>query len=303
MAFYSAASSVSPASLRRRRSNDAVRLLVSVRNAEEARVAIECGVDVVDVKEPARGALGRADDETLRQVADAVAGRAILSFAGGEAIERESSANIAEDRRPIVSGYALFKYGPAGLGDREDARDVLFGAWNSASHEASPIAVAYVDYDDANAPSPERIVDLAIEFGCAGVLFDTFGKAPRLGLTALPEKRMALCIATARAAGLIVSLAGSLGANDVVDVRRLGADLIAVRGAACASGRQSSIDARRLAEIRESIARDASLCADSDAKRREAQRSDFACSAGRADGIAKALDARCDVPPRRDEFA
>ena len=35
-----------------------MRLLVSVTDAEEARVAVEAGVDIVDVKNPAEGSLG-----------------------------------------------------------------------------------------------------------------------------------------------------------------------------------------------------------------------------------------------------
>jgi uncharacterized protein (UPF0264 family) len=245
-----------------------LRLLVSVRDAEEAIVALGGGVDVIDVKEPTRGALGRADDETLRRIVDAVGGRAVLSFAGGEAIEQAGSSNVA--------GYSLFKYGPAGLANRADSREILFEAWNSAPRGTSPIAVAYVDYEHANAPAPELIVDLAVEFGCAGVLFDTFGKASRLGLTALPEERMALCVTTVREAGLLVSVAGSLGAEDVTDARRLHSDLIAMRGAVCMHGRDSRVDARRIAEVRGAIARDASSCVDFAAKRREALRSDFA---------------------------
>ncbi|MBY0228781.1 MAG: (5-formylfuran-3-yl)methyl phosphate synthase, partial [Gemmataceae bacterium] len=34
-------------------------LIVSVRSADEARIALENGADLIDVKEPSRGALGR----------------------------------------------------------------------------------------------------------------------------------------------------------------------------------------------------------------------------------------------------
>ena len=50
------------------------RLLVSVRSAAEARTALAGGADVIDVKEPAHGSLGRASTEVIREVIDAVAG-------------------------------------------------------------------------------------------------------------------------------------------------------------------------------------------------------------------------------------
>ena len=50
------------------------KLLVSVRDAAEARLAVEAGVDLIDVKEPSAGPLGAAAAETLAEIAAAVAG-------------------------------------------------------------------------------------------------------------------------------------------------------------------------------------------------------------------------------------
>ena len=44
-------------------------LLVSVRNLAEAQAAVAGGCDRLDVKEPLRGPLGRADADTIAQVA------------------------------------------------------------------------------------------------------------------------------------------------------------------------------------------------------------------------------------------
>ncbi len=52
------------------------RLLVSVRSAAEAEIALVGGAALIDVKEPARGALGMADFQVIRDVITAVAGRA-----------------------------------------------------------------------------------------------------------------------------------------------------------------------------------------------------------------------------------
>ena len=52
-------------------------LLVSVRDATEAAAALHGGAGLIDVKEPARGPLGRADAATIAAVVQTVAGRAI----------------------------------------------------------------------------------------------------------------------------------------------------------------------------------------------------------------------------------
>lgn len=258
-------------SLKRNAFSEPLRLLVSVRDAEEARSAIAAGVDVIDVKEPSRGALGKADDDALRAISEAMQGRAVLSFAAGEAINGLDDVAVGSGiSRRGYAGYAFFKAGPAGLALRDDWRNVLTNVWRSTKGAASPIAVAYVDYEAADAPPPEEIVELAIDCGCAGMLFDTYGKAPRLGLTALAEARLRSCIACANDAGLLVSLAGSLGANDVADVRRLNADVIAVRGAVCIGDRASRIDGARIAAMKEAIARDVASSVEFDAEANEA---------------------------------
>ena len=50
-------------------------LLVSVRNALEAEFAARGGANIIDVKEPARGPLGCADAQTLRNICDAIGQR------------------------------------------------------------------------------------------------------------------------------------------------------------------------------------------------------------------------------------
>ena len=63
-------------------------LLVSVRNAVEAEVALHGGADWIDVKEPKQGALGAAEPETIRSVLETVAGRAPVSAAAGALFTR-----------------------------------------------------------------------------------------------------------------------------------------------------------------------------------------------------------------------
>ncbi|MDP7303223.1 MAG: (5-formylfuran-3-yl)methyl phosphate synthase, partial [Pirellulaceae bacterium] len=59
-------------------------LLVSVRDANEAQQALAGGADVIDVKEPARGALGAADPEVWHHVRRAIPLDVRLSVALGE---------------------------------------------------------------------------------------------------------------------------------------------------------------------------------------------------------------------------
>ena len=45
-----------------------IELLVSVRSANEAAIAHQGGADIVDVKDPARGPMGRADLHVIQEI-------------------------------------------------------------------------------------------------------------------------------------------------------------------------------------------------------------------------------------------
>ena len=51
-----------------------MRLLVSVRSEEEARAALAGGADIIDAKEPSRGALGAVEIGVLREIVSVVNG-------------------------------------------------------------------------------------------------------------------------------------------------------------------------------------------------------------------------------------
>ena len=82
-------------------------LLVSVRNAVEAEVALGGGADWIDVKEPTRGALGAADPQTIQSVIQTVAGRTPVSVAVGEFQELRSVRLLEPIVQPEAAGEPL----------------------------------------------------------------------------------------------------------------------------------------------------------------------------------------------------
>src|SRR5262245_27316757 len=109
-------------------------LLVSVRSAAEAEVALAGGATLIDVKEPARGSLGRADDMTIAAVLHVVAGRRPVSAALGELVDKSSLLRC--------SGLAFVKWGLAGAA-RLDWRSDLDRRLRIAGPQT--VVVAYAD--------------------------------------------------------------------------------------------------------------------------------------------------------------
>src|SRR5258708_37352772 len=85
-------------------------LLASVRTEEEARLALVGGADIIDLKEPALGALGRLDDDTIRACLGAVAGLRPVSATIGD-MPLDPGAIVAAARAMAALGVDIVKIG------------------------------------------------------------------------------------------------------------------------------------------------------------------------------------------------
>src|SRR5438309_5093912 len=116
-------------------------LLISVRSVAEAEAALKGGAGLIDIKEPLRGPLGRADHETIAAIIRRVGGMLPVSAAMGE---------LLEDPGPF-SGHGLtyLKWGLAGYpAGSEWQRDLLGVArrLRALTIAGTLVPVAYADW-------------------------------------------------------------------------------------------------------------------------------------------------------------
>ncbi|HUR93838.1 MAG TPA: (5-formylfuran-3-yl)methyl phosphate synthase [Gemmatimonadales bacterium] len=235
-----------------------MRLLVSVRSAAEAMTALEGGAEIVDAKEPSRGSLGAVSLPVLQEIDHAVPADLPLSVALADPATPRAAADAVEAvARAVRSRDELYvKLGLAGVRQAEAAEALLAATVGAAARlhvRASVIAVAYADYAAAGAPSPAVMSGLAAHTGARGVLIDTFSKGGADLFAHLAEAELRSWVERAGGAGLLVALAGSLSVGGVRRAARLPADIIGVRGAACAGGREGRVDASRVRQLRASL--------------------------------------------------
>jgi uncharacterized protein (UPF0264 family) len=217
-------------------------LLVSVRDVTEAEVAVAGGATLIDVKEPARGSLGRADPGTLRAVIAAVAGRRPVSAALGELGE--------PDDGPPPEGLAYAKWGLAGWREREGWRQRLAEAVLALPPGCRPVAVAYADWRRTSSPEPADVCAFACASGFGAFLLDTWGKDGGTLLDWLARDEILRLTQKCRRAGVRVALAGSLGMSEIAELLPLAPDWFAVRGAVCRGGRREQvIDGDRIRQL------------------------------------------------------
>ncbi|HVX62040.1 MAG TPA: (5-formylfuran-3-yl)methyl phosphate synthase [Pirellulales bacterium] len=223
------------------------RLLVSVRSVDEACEALAAGVDLIDLKEPARGSLGPVDAQTAADVIAAIGGRAPLSMAAGELQEIEDFE--AEPLRLSYGGPGGFAYAKLGLAGCARASDWSrrWARWiERLPAGVAPVAVVYADWRQADAPAPEEILAHAAALACRAVLIDTAGKAHGDLLHHFPLPQLQSFTAEIRRAGLLNVLAGSLSQASLPQVLPLQPDYVAVRGAVCRGGRSGPLDGQKL---------------------------------------------------------
>ncbi len=215
-------------------------LLVSVRSATEAAAARRGGAALIDVKEPMRGALGRASDDVITDVVRAVAGARPVSAALGEFLD-----TFTDDLPSCKSHLTYLKWG------LHRCRSEREGVWQDelkriicrlADHPPNPrvVAVAYADWRRAHAPAPEEVCSFAIAHPVGAFLLDTWEKDGSTLLHWLSPREIERLGERCRAAGVPIALAGSLGLREIGELLPLRPDWFAVRGAVCQGRRRGA---------------------------------------------------------------
>lgn len=224
--------------------------LASVRDAAEAEMAVGAGADIVDLKDPGRGALGALGLDSIDACVRAVGGRVPVSATIGDLPLAENTVSAAV-LATAARGVDYVKLGLFPDGDAERCLHGLAGL-------AAKVRLIIVLFADA-LPKIDA-VGLAARIGASGVMFDTLGK----GGASLPDlisyQRLQVFAGAARAQGVTMGFAGSLKAQHVPGLLALGPDLLGFRGALCRDGgRNRPLDKMRLAAVRALIPNDSSI--------------------------------------------
>jgi uncharacterized protein (UPF0264 family) len=178
--------------------------------------------------------------ETIRAVLQRMAGRCPVSAAFGEFIEDAAALHEVPSAR-----LAYAKWGLAGCGRLARWQDRLADLGRKMRRSdllCRPVAVAYADWQRAQAPPPAEVCAFAAAQRWGAFLIDTWGKDGTTLLDWLaPAEVFALC-RRCRQAGVPVALAGSLGREQMEVLWPGQPAWFAVRGAVCRKGdRQAGI--------------------------------------------------------------
>jgi uncharacterized protein (UPF0264 family) len=215
-------------------------ILASVTSSGEAQIALACGADIIDLKDPSSGALGALPSATIREAVAQVAGKRPVSATVGDL--RMAPQIVADAVERIgACGVDIVKVGLFPGGDRDRCLAALAEA---ATRGRRVVLVMFADQEPDFA-----MIERAGALGLAGIMLDTADKQGGGLRRHLDLASLSQFVARAKAAGLLAGLAGSLALADIPALLPLQPDYLGFRGALCRAGRVTALDPARVRAV------------------------------------------------------
>jgi uncharacterized protein (UPF0264 family) len=223
-----------------------MKILISPISLEEAKVAWECGTDIIDIKNVNEGSLGASFPWTIREIIQSIPDKnVVFSATLGDLPYKPGTASLAA-LGAVSCGVTYVKAGLEGPKTKAEGIDVMKAVVRTCKdYHASVIVVTagYADYRRFGGLDPLTLVEIARESGSGMVMVDTLIKDGKNLFDALTEAEIKQFVDVAHAQELKVALAGSVRREHLDGLARLGADVVGVRGAVCSShNRETGID-------------------------------------------------------------
>ncbi|MES9945074.1 MAG: (5-formylfuran-3-yl)methyl phosphate synthase [Candidatus Thiodiazotropha sp.] len=223
-------------------------MLASVIDPRELDIAIQAGVDIIDLKNPHTGALGALPIASIRNLVTRCAGRCPVSATVGDLPADPQQLNKAI-RQTAACGVDYVKVGFFSSQNLNQCLQAISGL----THRHNLVAVLFADRD----PPLQRLDEFA-DAGFHGVMLDTAGKGGGGLLAHTGVNRLGRFVNQVRALDMLSGLAGSLGLEDIPHLHPLLPDYLGFRGALCeGSVRTASVVPERLLEIQAALAQTA----------------------------------------------
>lgn len=217
-------------------------LLASVTSLTEALLAEAADVDIIDLKQPALGALGALDVATVTDIVAGLRTATCISATVGD-LPMQPALLLPAVQAMAATAVDYVKIGFFPGGDWQACVDAL---QTLAEQGHSLVAVLFAD-----AHPDFAIIEKLASAGFRGVMLDTMDKqsGSLTQLMSLGELRAFVDKAASR--DLLSGLAGSLRAEDVAGLLPLEPDYLGFRGALCRQHcRTAQLEIARIDKLR-----------------------------------------------------
>ena len=226
-------------------------MLASVNSVEEAALVLSANVDIIDLKQPALGALGALEIDLVKKIVAEIAGRRPVSATIGD-LPMQPEIVYHAVKAMAETGVDYIKIGFFPDGDWQGTVEKL----SALTHiEPAPdIALIAVLFADAQ-PDIAIIASLK-NAGFKGVMLDTMDKKNGSLTQVMAKKDIAQFVSLAKAHQLICGLAGSLRLEDIPELITYQPDYLGFRGALCLQhNRTAQLNEQSVIQIKQTIAK------------------------------------------------
>jgi uncharacterized protein (UPF0264 family) len=215
-----------------------IRLLISPKTIEEAKIIVANQIDYIDCKNPDEGSLGANFPWIISEMKNLIPPESsqLLSATIGDFPNLPGSASLAA-LGAAVSGADIIKVGLKGPKDERTGIILMkkvVKAVKDYNNEIKVVVAGYADRIRMNS-SPEfmSIPSIALESGADIAMLDTYIKDTKGLFDFLSRDQLIQFKNKAKDFGLEVALAGNIRKKDIPLLIKISPDIIGVRSVVC----------------------------------------------------------------------
>lgn len=219
-------------------------MLASVNSVEEALQALSANVDIIDLKQPALGALGALETSLVKSIVNEIDGRCPVSATVGD-LPMQPEIVYRAVKAMDETGVDYVKIGFFPGGDWQGTIDQLA----TFPRSLSLIAVLFADTQPDFA-----VIDSLADAGFKGVMLDTMNKNSGSLTQVMAKTDIARFVRLAKDRQLLCGLAGSLRLEDIAELMPYQPDYLGFRGALCLEhNRTAQLSGSSIMQIKQAI--------------------------------------------------
>lgn len=219
-------------------------MLASVNSVEEALQALSANVDIIDLKQPALGALGALATAMVKTIVDEIDGRCPVSATVGD-LPMQPEIVYCAVKAMAETGVDYVKIGFFPGGDWQGTIEKLA----TLPQTVNLIAVLFADTQPDLA-----VIDSLADAGFKGVMLDTMNKNNGSLTQVMAKTDIARFAGLAKDRQLLCGLAGSLRLDDIAELMPHQPDYLGFRGALCQEhNRTAQLSRSSIMQIKQAI--------------------------------------------------
>ncbi|MBY8991643.1 MAG: (5-formylfuran-3-yl)methyl phosphate synthase [Candidatus Lokiarchaeota archaeon] len=215
-----------------------MKLLISPKTIEEAKIVVRANVDFIDCKNPEEGSLGANFPWIIKAMKDIIPKNSsqLLSATIGDFPNLPGSASLAA-LGAVVSGADIIKVGLKGPKNIKEGIKLMKAVVKAVKTYKGEIMVVTAGYGDFtridNGLDFLSIPTIAAESGADIAMLDTYIKDKKGLFDFLTVNQLIEFKEKSNQLGLKIALAGNLNKDVLSNIRKINPDIIGVRSMVC----------------------------------------------------------------------